>query len=597
MTGPGAGRRFAAADAAALLLFALLAAAFALGRGVVFQPFLFLDGDAAKLASWAAGLDHPERFAGDSTLGDPSDYRYYFTIHLPLLRWLNPLTGGYGNTFALLLAPHVLVQLASFYVLGRVLFASRRWALLLALITFPPVPLIVWETWGSQPDPIPRIGFQALLPLVLALLAAARATPAVWPAVMAALGLLIYVHPVSTPAWALAVWLGLWALHPSGGSPLRRLLAMFGLGLVFLAAAGPFLAIYLSNREYGSASPVPAEVVRRIGAALLPQAHFDAGLAVREFAALWLGWKGLLWVGAAAGAACVAQLRPRDRRLLAAVGLWIVAIALISFAVPFALQRIEAALDLAPVDILLVRNHRYLVMLALLLCVWGLAALDGALRPPRGPTWARPALAAAGAAFGIAWWIPHCPPELTSFAACLRQGSLACHPADWIPAAEAVEAVARETPPGARIYPTRFAHSLQIRFHALRPVVHSRWDAEVFLLGDHARLVEWYALHEEQLATRRLPTAELRVAAHLATAERLGAEYVLLDAQFRPARLPLASPAAPPHELVWANPQFALLRLLRPAAASRASDRGRAQETASLRSASRTSPARLPSGS
>jgi len=86
VTGPGAGRRFAAADAAALLLFALLAAAFALGRGVVFQPFLFLDGDAAKLASWAAGLDHPERFAGDSTLGDPSDYRSSFTIPLPPLR-------------------------------------------------------------------------------------------------------------------------------------------------------------------------------------------------------------------------------------------------------------------------------------------------------------------------------------------------------------------------------------------------------------------------------------------------------------------------------------------------------------------------------
>jgi hypothetical protein len=550
-------RIFTWPDVAVFGLFVLLATAYALGRGTGFQPFLFLDADAAKLASWAAALDHPELFAGDSSLGDTSDFRYYFTIHLPLLRALTKVTGHYGSSFSALLWPHIVVQLVAFYTLGRVLFGSRLFALLLALVTFPPVSLNLWETWGAMPDALPRITFQALLPFVLAGTLLTLDRPSRWPWILAALGLLMYAHPVSTPAWALAVWGGLWLCHPAGWSTLRRFSTMFGLGLVFLAVAGPFAWIYLTQHEHGFSAEIPVEEIRTIFSALLPPEYFDAGYALRQFIGLWWNAEGLLWVGAALGGGCVWVLRPRDRRAVLVVAAWGVGIAFVSFAVPYVEQTIERAIGAAPVDILLTRNLRYLVPLGLIFCLWGLAAIAGSDRPSSPRRFAAQALATV---LVWAWWVPHFPPALTNLVACVQLGALNCQPGSWLEAAEAIEAVRRETPPRARILPTRFAHSVQIRFHALRPVVHSRWDPAVLTMGNHEKLLAWYEVHREQQRIRQLPPPE-RAPAFLRLADRLGADYVLVDRSHRPEDFPLEGALAPAHRLVWRNRSFALVDL------------------------------------
>jgi len=544
-------------DLAVLAGFAVLAWAYALGRGAWFHPFLFLDGDAAKLTSWAVALDHPELFVGDSSLGDTSDFRYYFTVHLPLLRYLTKFTGHYADSFSALLWPHLVVQLSAFYTLGRVLFRDRFFGVLLALATFPPVTLILWEVWGVLPDAVPRIGFQALLPLVLAVALSSLDRPGRWPAVLAALGLLMYVHPVSAPAWALAVWAGLWVCHPTGWGIGRRVAVMFGLGIVFLSVAGPFLWIYLTQHEHGISAEIPVAKVREIFSALLPPEYFDAGYAFRKFVGLWANPKGLLWVGAGLGAAGVWRLRPQDRLAVGVVGCWAGAIAFVSFVVPYVEQTIEAALGSAPVDILLTRNVRYLVPLALLLCLWGLSSLAGA---PGGHPARRPIVRAVAAGLVALWWTIHFPPALSNLVECAKLGSVACAPAGWPRAAEAVEAVRRETPEGARIFPSRFAHSVPIRFHAMRPVIHSRWDPAVLMMGNHRKLLAWYEIHREQQRIRELPKPE-RAAAHLRLAARNGADFVLLDSLYLPERFPLEPGAAPGHRLVWRNADFALLEL------------------------------------
>ena len=549
--------KWGAVDALAIAGFVLLAALYAIGRGVWLDPYLFLDADAAKLASWAAALDHPDAFTGDSSLGDTSDFRYYFTIHLPLLRGLTRLTGHYGASFGALLWPALCVQLIAFYVLGRSVCASRYFGVLFALVTFPPVSLNLWETWGVMLDALPRILFQALLPFVLVGVLASLRHPARWPIFLAALGLLMYVHPVSTPAWAFAVWLGLWLCHPPSWSGTRRVLTMFGLGLVFLAVAGLFLWIYLTQHEHGVSEEIPVEKVREISGALLPPEYFDAPLALRQFVALAWGPLGVLWVAAALGAAAVWRLRPASRRALAVVFAWIAGIAIVSFAIPWATQTLERALGMAPVDILLSRNLRYFVPVAMLLAAWGLAAV--ALEPQLGPR-GRHALRALGAGLVIGWWVVHVPPPLQTLASCARLGTLFCHPGGWPEAVEAVEAVRRETPPGAKILPTRFAHSVQVRFHAFRPVVHSRWDPAVLMMGNHEKLLAWYEIHNEQKRIRGLPQAE-RAPAVLALARRLEADYVLLDSAHLPPQLPIRSPVVPRHRVVWSNAAYALLEI------------------------------------
>src|SRR5437870_715799 len=207
-------RAITLADGVIVLAFGLLALIFYLGRWGGAYPFVFLESDAANIAGFAAAWDHPELFQGDELLGDQRNFGIYSTIHIPLIRALAKLTGDYGTAFIFLLGPHVFIQALGFYILGRVLFQSRYWATLLAIVTMMPVWLNLGEYWGIYDDPLPRVSFQALLPYLLAGTFYWRSNPAVWPWLLGFAGALIYVHPVSAPGWILAVWLGMWAFQP-----------------------------------------------------------------------------------------------------------------------------------------------------------------------------------------------------------------------------------------------------------------------------------------------------------------------------------------------------------------------------------------------
>ncbi|MDO8559756.1 MAG: hypothetical protein Q7S23_01825, partial [bacterium] len=184
-----------------------MAVAWQFGRWQGAYPFAFLSGDSANIAGFAAALDHPGNFTGDAILSDPANFRFYQTIHLPLIRALTKITGDYGTSFIWLLGWHVLVQAVGFYILGRILFHRRYWAALYAIMTLVPVQLNL-EFWGAWSDPLPRFSFQALLPYLLAAALRWRSSPIAWPWLMAAAGVLVYVHPVSAPGWGLALWLG-----------------------------------------------------------------------------------------------------------------------------------------------------------------------------------------------------------------------------------------------------------------------------------------------------------------------------------------------------------------------------------------------------
>src|SRR5690606_24640272 len=346
---PRAASRVSARDGLVAGGFALYAAAFQWGRWWGESPFPFLGPDAANLASWAAAADHPGAFAGDSALADPAKLRFYATIHVPLLRLLAPVAGDYGTVFAWALGVHVLVQALGFYVLGRVLFAHRGWAAALALVSLAPVTLPLYEQWGALDDALPRFTFQALLPFGLAAALAWRHRPRRWPWLMLGAGAAMYVHPVSTPAWALALWLGLLPWLPPAWSARRRALAMFGLGALFLAASAPFAANYLVAHAHGVHEEVPSSEVVRAMETFLPRGYLDAPFALREFAALWADAWGLLWILALAGAAVVA--RAGRGRELATVAAWLAALLAVSVLPPWIEQMRLRASGALPVQI------------------------------------------------------------------------------------------------------------------------------------------------------------------------------------------------------------------------------------------------------
>ena len=111
------------------------------------------------------------------------------------------------------------LQLLGFYFFGRVLFRSRFWALLLALLTAMPfLDVGVGEIWGIWRDALPRISFQTVLPYLLTLVVLWRSQPRRWPWLMILAGLMVYLHSVSTPAWAWRSGWGCGSTIPAAGN-------------------------------------------------------------------------------------------------------------------------------------------------------------------------------------------------------------------------------------------------------------------------------------------------------------------------------------------------------------------------------------------
>ena len=544
------------ADTAVVLALLAYAALFQLGRTWLEEPFLFLGADASKIASFAALADHPRAFAGDELLGDPEHAAVYMTVHVPLIRALAGDGGDYGAAFVSLLGWHVLVHGLGFYVLGRVLFRSRGFAALLTLLLLLPVKLVLYTQWGAPNDPMPRFGFQALLPFLLAAAVAWREHPRRWPLVLGAAGLLMYVHPVSTPAWAFAIWVSFWLFVPREWSWPKRIGVQLANGLAFLAVAAPFLANYLGSHARGTSGEASFADVRPLMESIFPPGYLDVGTALGEFAARFQGPEGLVFVGATLGAAVVLALRADDRRVPGMVLLWLVGGFAISTGLPYLDQLRMRTFGTAPVQIDLIRGVRFTMMFALLFCLWGLA--EAHRRTAAGRLALVPA--AVAVAFVGLWAWTHPPVPVVDALRCVTTGRLRCPPPGWAPVADALHFVREETPSGAKILPTRAGFGLQVRYYALRPVLHSRWDFGILVYSDHDATLEWHELHQATEAVVAERTLAGRQAAHLALAAEVGADYALLDRHHMP--LPLAPGDRVGTGIVeFANEQLAVVRM------------------------------------
>src|SRR5262249_6325205 len=162
------------------------------------QPLGLVTGDAGNIASFTAARIHPEAFTRDFALSNIKHFQFYATIHIPLLVLLHKLFNFHlGKAFIVLLPFQTFFQLAGFYILGRVLFRNRIWALLFSALNI----ITYWspgleDYWGVFHQPQPRFLFQAFLPALLIPAIKWRNVPEKWPYVMAIAGLSVYIHPV-----------------------------------------------------------------------------------------------------------------------------------------------------------------------------------------------------------------------------------------------------------------------------------------------------------------------------------------------------------------------------------------------------------------
>lgn len=520
-------KNFNIVDGLTILGFALFSILYFLGRWKGAYPFIFLGGDAANIASFAAAWDHLNLFLGDQALGNPSNFRFYATIHIPIIQSLFRITRDYGSAFISLLAPHIFIQSVGFYILGRVLFKSRYWAVLLAIVTLVPVWLNLGEYWGIYSDPQPRFSFQALLPYLLAATFYWGQQPSSWSWLMAATGSLIYVHPVSTPGWGLAIWLGFLGLKPVSFSFKKQLAYMLMAGVFFLAVALPWLIHYLSNHAHGATANY--KEIYEIMITSFGKGYLDIPLAIQEFILL-MCQKGLLLL-ATVSFLVILWLRREDRKPILLVSLWLVGILIASIGIPMTEQLIARAYNLIPVQLDLVRGLRYIVPILLLLCLWSLVEIVKKYGNTK-------IVALIGAILVIFWAYQPKPDFLrtglifSELLQCWRQGSLVCMNVADSQSLEALESISRLTPPSARILPLgeiAQAYSLAIRYYALRPVVYSYKDAGVLGYANHAEFIKWYQKTQKMKEVEKEKNHQIQLQDVKKLSQELGAQYCLVD--------------------------------------------------------------------
>lgn len=542
-------------DGLAILLFLGFAALYFLGRLQSNFPYIILSGDAGNITSIAAAQARPELFRGDPVLGDPAMTGFYATIHVPIIKALAPLAGGdFAWAYTWLVGPHVFLQLLGFYLLGRVLFRSRPWAVLLALLTAMPfLDVGVGEMWGVWRDAIPRVTFQTVLPYLLTLVVVWRNQPRRWPWLMILSGLMVFLHSISTPAWGLAIWLGLWLYHPTGWKWPKRLGVMFGLGLLFLLALSPFALNFLSYQSRG-ASP-DYDLVMTIINTYLPENLLNVPAAFGGF--LWAATRSLLLPLALLGGWILWRYGRPERRLVGMVLLWGAGIFATAIVLPLGERIVESALRIPPIDTELVRGMRYFVPWLLIFWLWPLVELSPRFVNPK----AAQAMLLVGVLLLGGWTATHTPEgrKMVEALTCLAHRQLVC--GDPRDSTGFIIALRKQTPPGSKIFnfnqnDNSTSNALSIRYNALRPMVYTVRDAGLFLYSNRAAYTDWLPTTRQVDAIQLLTDPNQRLARLVPIAQQYKADYLSVDFSLEGVDL-----TDYPVELVWKNNTYTLLKL------------------------------------
>lgn len=233
------------------ILFVLAAALYAwlAFRGIVqlSASGTVLDSDLQTYAQGMARAVFPENFSADPMLAHKSAGNSIQNLQ----RFLAGLLLEKGNFgLALLKAGGIAIFCfyCFWYALGRALFGAPALAALLAVCA----GITIWVGWGTfwgvtHSDPVPRVFFAAVFPLLFWLALAAVDRPALRPVAMLACGLAMWVHGISALNCGAMFFSAFFFLRAPGRSRARHVLDLLLCLIAFLVPVCIFLAPSLSQ--------------------------------------------------------------------------------------------------------------------------------------------------------------------------------------------------------------------------------------------------------------------------------------------------------------------------------------------------------------
>jgi hypothetical protein len=548
-------------DGLIILFFFLISMLFFLGRWNGLTPFVDLNNDAAYISSYAASLDNTQAFSNDPLFSSPGNFGYYTSLQVSLIRLLTKITGGYGLSYILLMIPYVFFQLTGFYLLGKLLYKSRFFSLLLALTTIPIIYTQAGDYWGIWYDPQPRMMFQAFVPWLLLLVFLSLTKPRLRWLVMITTGLLIYIHPVSTPAIAFSAWLGYFVIKPLGITWKQHLHNQFLYAFIFILIASPFAYQYINNRDLTSTSLLDYETARAFLERLFPST-FHIRLTFSKYILVALNYSLIPF--AYFGSVLVFR-HPEERQRLGLILYWLAGILFISVGLSSFEIIFESKLHHLPMFLDLIRGLRYVIPLMEILVFWPLALYWRHAQPgTRLANLRKLGIAVLAIAMTVIFSLSFpktFQDEFPNFRfpnyrfqtlECLRNGNIVCPSQEFIDELGLIEYIRIKTnknSPVISIPPNYLGGA--VRFQALHPLAFDPNDMNRLAPGNLSSAIAMEKDVEEWSKIDLLP-AEEKLEKYLEFGIRKQAEYAIV-------RNPI--PEWLNSDIVFSNQTYSLIRL------------------------------------
>jgi hypothetical protein len=510
-------------DALIAILFALFALAFQMQRLDGSWNGIFIHSDAANLSAFAAARANPHLFVGDTFLENIDNYKFYTTVHIFAIQALGWLTGDYGKGIVFLLGPLVLIQLLGYYVLGRVLYQNRFWAFILSLTTSVYILTPIGDFVGLMFDPLPRFAFGALLPYLLSAIIRFQDDTDKWKIIIACCAGLIYVHPVSAPAWVFALWLFYALSNPDGLAVGQRVRRAFALGIVAFLVALPFAALYVSSHDTAPNDPVKAATIMDAMKARIEPTYLNPIPTIRAFSK-WL-LTDFYYTYFALLSLCFllyGKTYRKEARTLITVICGVVLFSTLIPSVAYSTLGFHT----------LIRPLKDVVLAIFILSIWGLCALQETMSQSIKSAYISSVISVLIGLMFV-FYVHRKDPTVVRFVyptihAWLHGNLLPGKTTKDLIHVEAIRAVRRFTPEKSKIF-VASDFALQVRYAALRPVVYAYKDGGSFAFSNYDALLKWYEVYKK---LGRFNTAGYSPAEFEQTiapiARELDADYILV---------------------------------------------------------------------
>lgn len=472
------------------------------------QPLIVPTGDGGNVASIAAGWLHRLRFVGDPVLGTAGPSAFYVALSVLATVALAALLGDVGTAYVVQMLPLLTLQTVGFHMLGRRLFGDARFAVVLALISVPPVYVFGGELWGMLGTPLTRSYAGAALPWLLLLLLRLQGRRAMPFAVMAACGASVYLHPVSAPGLAAGCLAAALFDRPAGTGWMPHLRRLLGAALIFLAMCLPFVIAFSlgAGPAEQALSLDPAVVQDSLRIAAGPQ-YFDVRMLVGNAVGV-VGSRWPVWLLGAVAFVAVPRLTPLARAPIRLLGGFAIGVILGSVGLTALDQWVAHMTGRHPLQIDLVRNVRFVVPILLISCIWLMASLFDRWHASAA---ARASVTAVCVWILAGWWIVHPTPLADAVAPYIGGGT----PGSSIVVSDR-QAIARlgALPAGSRILPLAASDrsegppelvGLAVRYGALQPVVFLEKDLNLLSYSRSAGTGDWLGTRRRIEALRDAP--------------------------------------------------------------------------------------------